>query len=450
MGDDPEPRELPLRVASFGPRRRDAPRPAVTAFRWLLHSFSAKRTWTASANLVVNLVVGAGFALATALALLVTLATAWVVGVGTMVRGGALFLSAHMSRFDRRRVERLGGVRIAAPSSPEPGAGASLRERQVAWGRATWLWPLSAYQLARLPAAGAAAFVAVGWWWATIACFVVASQPSGPVQIVGWDVGPMSLGAAGVAGLVVTGVAGVLAWPALVRMAMKLDAALAMHLLGPSRSGQLAAEVSRLSEARALAVTSAEAERRRIERDLHDGLQPQLVSLALDLGLAKARIDKDPEGARAMIERAHEAAKRAAEDLRNLVRGIHPSVLDERGIDAALSALVASCPVPVSVDVDLLRRPEATREAAAYFVVAEAITNVAKHARARRASVTVAERGGALHVAVVDDGEGGARLDPGGGLAGLAARVAALDGTFDLSSPIGGPTRIVAVIPCEP
>ncbi len=450
MGDDPEPRELPLRVASFGPRRRDAPRPAVTAFRWLLHSFSAKRTWTASANLVVNLVVGAGFALATALALLVTLATAWVVGVGTMVRGGALFLSAHMSRFDRRRVERLGGVRIAAPSSPEPGAGASLRERQVAWGRATWLWPLSAYQLARLPAAGAAAFVAVGWWWATIACFVVASQPSGPVQIVGWDVGPMSLGAAGVAGLVVTGVAGVLAWPALVRMAMKLDAALAMHLLGPSRSGQLAAEVSRLSEARALAVTSAEAERRRIERDLHDGLQPQLVSLALDLGLAKARIETDPGAARAMVERAHEEAKQAARDLRKLVRGIHPSVLDERGIDAALSALIASCPVPVSVALDLPRRPEATREAAAYFVVAEAITNVTRHAGARRASVTIAERSGALHVAVVDDGRGGARQDPGGGLAGLAARVASLDGTFSLSSPVGGPTRIEAVIPCEP
>ena len=399
---------------------------------------------------MVSLVVGAGFAVATATVLLVTAATAWIVGVGKLVRGGSLFVAVLMSRFDRRRVERLAGTRIDEPPLPRTGPGASLRERQVAWGGATWLWPLSAYQLVRLPVAGAAAFVAVGWWWATIACFVAAGQPSRAVLVVGWGVGPMHLGAAGVAGLVVAGVFGVLAWPVLVRAEATLDAALATRLLGPSRSGQLAAEVSRLSESRALAVSSAEAERRRIERDLHDGLQPQLVSLALDLGLAKTRIEKDPEGARAMVERAHEGAKRAAEDLRNLVRGIHPSVLDERGIDAALSALVASCPVPVSVDVDLLRRPEATREAAAYFVVAEAITNVAKHARARRASVTVAERGGALHVAVVDDGEGGARLDPGGGLAGLAARVAALDGTFDLSSPIGGPTRIVAVIPCEP
>jgi len=429
---------------------REAPRPADTALRWLLRSFTSKRTWTASANLVVNLLVGTGFALATIAALLVTLATTWVVGVGMLVRGGAYFLSVHLSRFDRRRIERLGGVRIAAPSVPEPGAGASLRERQVAWGRATWLWPLSAYQLVRLPAAGAAAFVAVGWWWATIACFVVASQPAGPVQIVGWDVGPTSLGAAGVAGLVVAGVVGVLVWPGLAQGAMKLDAALAALLLGPSRNGQLAAEVSRLSEARALAVTSAEAERRRIERDLHDGLQPQLVSLALDLGLAKARIETDPGAARVMVERAHEGAKRAATDLRKLVRGIHPSVLDERGIDAALSALVASCPVPVSVAVELPRRPEAIREAAAYFVVAEAITNVTRHSDAHRASVTIAERSGALHVAVVDDGHGGAHLDPGGGLAGLAARIASLDGTFSLSSPVGGPTRIEAVIPCEP
>ena len=412
--------------------------------------FASARTWTASANLVVSLVVGAGFAVATTVALLVTLATSWVVGLGVVVRGGGLFLAVQMSRFDRRRVERLEGTRIAAPSLPVPRLGASRRERLVAWGRATWLWALAIYQLVRLPAAGAAAFVAVGWWWSTIGCFVLAGQPSGSVQIVGWDVGPLHPGAAEVVGLVVAGAVGILAWPVLVRMAVTLDAALAARLLGPSRSGQLVAEVSRLSEARTLAVTSAEAERRRIERDLHDGLQPQLVSLALDLGLAKARLEKDPDAARAMVERAHDEAKRAARDLRNLVRGIHPSVLDERGIDAALSALVASCTVPVSVVVELSRRPEATREAAAYFVVAEAVTNVTKHAHARRASVTIAERSGALHVVVTDDGRGGARLDPGGGLAGLASRVASLDGTFSMSSPVGGPTRIEAVIPCEP
>jgi signal transduction histidine kinase len=149
-----------------------------------------------------------------------------------------------------------------------------------------------------------------------------------------------------------------------------------------------------------------------------------------------------------VIDRAHEEAKRAAEDLRNLVRGIHPSVLDERGLDAALSALVAACAVPVSVDVDLPRRPAPTPEAAAYYVVAEAITNVSKHAHARTAAVRIGYAGGALRVAVEDDGGGGARLEPGGGLEGLAARIASLDGAFELSSPPGGPTRIEAVIPC--
>jgi signal transduction histidine kinase len=247
---------------------------------------------------------------------------------------------------------------------------------------------------------------------------------------------------------VVAGVAGLLAWPAALRAVPAIDASLGRWLLGPSRASQLSTEVARLSQARSLAVASAAAERRRIERDLHDGLQPQLVNLALDLGLARARLRSDPGAAQSLIDRAHEEAKRAAEDLRNLVRGIHPSVLDERGLDAALSALVAACPVPVSVNVDLPRRPAPTPEAAAYYVVAEAITNISKHAHARKAAVSIGYADGALRVAVEDDGRGGTCLEPGGGLEGLAARVASLDGTFKLSSPQGGPTRIEAVIPC--
>lgn len=135
-------------------------------------------------------------------------------------------------------------------------------------------------------------------------------------------------------------------------------------------------------------------------------------------------------------------------DLRSLVRGIHPSVLDERGLDAALSALVASCAVPVRVDVSLTRRPDRPHEAVAYFVVAEAITNVTKHSSASRASVTIADDGTLLRVLVEDDGKGGAAIEPGGGLAGLAARVAAVDGTLMVSSPDGGPTRVAAVLPC--
>jgi signal transduction histidine kinase len=216
-------------------------------------------------------------------------------------------------------------------------------------------------------------------------------------------------------------------------------------LLAPTRQ----AEIERLAGARAQAVAAAEAERRRMERDLHDGLQPRLVALAVDLGLAEARFEKDPDGSRLLLARAHRDAKTAIEELRRLVRGIHPSVLDGRGLDAALSALVAGCPVPVGLHVDLPRRPDRGGEAAAYYVAAEAVTNVAKHAGASRAQITVAMSARTLRIVVEDDGTGGARLEPGGGLAGLAARIGSIDGTFAVCSPPGGPTRVEAVIPCE-
>jgi signal transduction histidine kinase len=216
-------------------------------------------------------------------------------------------------------------------------------------------------------------------------------------------------------------------------------------LLAPTRQ----AEIERLTETRTQAVAAAEAERRRIERDLHDGLQPLLVSLAVDLGIAEARFGKDPDSARELVARAHRDAKTAIEELRGLVRGIHPSVLDGRGLDAALSALIASCPVPVTLRADIPQRPDPVREAAAYYVAAEAITNVAKHASARGATVTVGADGHDLRVVVEDDGDGGARIEPGGGLAGLEARIRSIDGTFTVSSPPGGPTRVQAVIPCE-
>jgi signal transduction histidine kinase len=154
--------------------------------------------------------------------------------------------------------------------------------------------------------------------------------------------------------------------------------------------------------------------------------------------------------AHALLARAHADAKTAIEELRSLVRGIHPSVLDGRGLDAALSALIASCPVPVTLHVDLPQRPDSIREAAAYYVAAEAITNITKHASARRATVTVEATEHSLHVVIEDDGNGGARIEPCGGLAGLAARIGSIDGTFTVSSPPGGPTRVEAVIPCEP
>jgi signal transduction histidine kinase len=167
----------------------------------------------------------------------------------------------------------------------------------------------------------------------------------------------------------------------------------------------------------------------------------------MELGRAKARFSDDPEAARDLVEQAHEEAKAALSELRNLVRGVHPPVLSDRGLDAALSGLAALCPVPVTVEVELSRRPPAAVEAIAYFVVSEALANVAKHSHAKRASVVVRTEGQSLRVFVRDDGQGGARPD-GAGLMGLADRVGAVDGRFAVNSPPGGPTTIEAELPC--
>jgi signal transduction histidine kinase len=221
------------------------------------------------------------------------------------------------------------------------------------------------------------------------------------------------------------------------------QALLARWLLAPS----LAARVERLTETRAGAVDVAAAELQRIERDLHDGAQARLVALAMDLGMAEERFDRDPESARELVGEAREEAKRALAELRDLARGIRPSLLTERGLAHAIAALAARSPVPAQAQVDIERRPPAPVETAAWFVVSEALANTAKHSGAQRATVWVTQRGSDLHVEVVDDGRGGA--DPAGtGLRGLAQRVEALDGRLVVNSPPGGPTVVRAVLPC--
>jgi signal transduction histidine kinase len=222
---------------------------------------------------------------------------------------------------------------------------------------------------------------------------------------------------------------------------------LARWLLSPP--SDLAARVAELEVSRERVVDAAEAERRRIERDLHDGAQQRLVALAMELGRAQARFADDPDAARLLVDQAHAQAKEALTELRNLVRGVHPPVLTDRGLDAALSGLVALCPVPVDLHVDVPVRPKTSIEAVAYFVVAEALTNVAKHSRASRAKVVAESNGypGTLTVMVSDDGIGGADPD-GAGLKGLADRVSGVDGHVSVESPSGGPTIIAVQMPC--
>ncbi|MEV8443341.1 sensor domain-containing protein [Actinosynnema sp. NPDC051121] len=224
-------------------------------------------------------------------------------------------------------------------------------------------------------------------------------------------------------------------------------AAVARALLRGGDGERLRAELVEVGRSRARLVDLFEAERRRVERDLHDGAQQRLVGLTLRLGLAKVDLPPDSP-AYADVTSAHEEAKELMTELRELVRGIHPRVLTDRGLPAALGELADRAAIPVTVEADLADRLPAPVETIAYFVVAEALTNVAKHSGADRASVTAALRDGALVVDVSDDGVGGANPAHGTGLTGLADRAAVVNGRMFLSSPAGGPTLVRVELPC--
>ena len=222
----------------------------------------------------------------------------------------------------------------------------------------------------------------------------------------------------------------------------------ALGLLVPDERAQLEARALHERERRQGAVQAADYDRTRIERDLHDGVQPRLVSIAMQLGMARDRIETDPEGAKRLIDEAHASSKNAVTELRQVARGIHVAVLDDRGLDAAVSALAARSVVPVEIDARLERRCSRESETAVYFAIAEAITNAQKHARASRIRIAIRTREDALWARIEGDGIGGAERLPGGGIDGLANRVAGVGGTLSLSSPVGGPTAIEVDVPC--
>ncbi|CAL9511094.1 sensor domain-containing protein [Streptomyces sp. enrichment culture] len=228
----------------------------------------------------------------------------------------------------------------------------------------------------------------------------------------------------------------------------RLQAAPARRLLAAGPDTDLSLRVAELTATRAAALDAHATELRRIERSLHDGAQNRLVSVTVLLGAARRMAARDPAGADELLERAQSAAEQALAELRSVARGILPPVLADRGLAGALSGLAADCGVPCRVEADVPERCAAAVEATAYFVVAEALTNVAKHSGAGRASVTARARGGRLRLRVEDDGRGGADEDGGSGLTGIRRRVAALDGTLRLTSPPGGPTVLEVDLPC--
>jgi signal transduction histidine kinase len=351
------------------------------------------------------------------------------------VRGGAAL--------QRARFRSLLGVEIPAPPRDAAG-GWALRPVRALRAPATWR-QLGYHLLALVGGTAGGALVAACWSAPVLAVAYLAG---------GWGDGRRT--AAGL-GLVVLSAVLLLAAPWVARGVARADEAAARALLGPSRGEELALRVESLARSRADIVAATDAERRRIERDLHDGTQRRLVSLAMQLGMARASLTDAPEPVRQAVEQAHDEATEALTELRHLVRGLHPAVLDDRGLDAALSGIAANAPLPVRLRVDVATRCAPGIEAVAYFVVSEALTNVAKHADASQAAVTVERSGDRLRIVVADDGRGGATLDAGAapradgggtGLRGLAQRAAAVDGTFSVHSPPGGPTVITVELPC--
>lgn len=218
--------------------------------------------------------------------------------------------------------------------------------------------------------------------------------------------------------------------------------------LTPTRAAQLALRVSQLTASRADTVDAQAAELRRIERDLHDGAQARLAALSMSIGLAEELLARDPATARRLLAEARESSGQALVELRDLVRGIHPPVLAERGLDGAVRALALTVPLPVAVEVTLPGRPQAPVESAAYFAIAEALSNVTKHSGASRAWILLSHDGGKLTLVVGDDGRGGADPRRGSGLAGIERRLGVFDGTMTVTSPPGGPTVVTMEVPC--
>ncbi|GAA1930369.1 sensor domain-containing protein [Streptomyces durmitorensis] len=364
-----------------------------------------RQTWKEIAHLLANLPLGvAGFVY-----VVVTLAAGGglaVTVVGLPLLAGALLGARLIGKWERARARMLLGLRIDEPS-PMP--------RQRGHGFFGWLWtslkdPVGwrtmLYSFMRLP-----------WGVVTFTVSVIGLFVLWPVL------------------------------PYIVRGLTNADRAMVRGLLSPS--DELERRIVELESDRGVVVDTAAADLRRIERDLHDGAQARLVALAMGLGLAKEKLleGQADDTVAAMVDEAHGEVKLALQELRDLARGIHPAVLTDRGLDAALSSLAARCTVPVKVTADLPSRPAAAIEGSAYFTVSELLQNVSKHSGARTASVEVWRADQRLLIQVWDDGRGGASLDGGTGMAGLADRLGAVDGLFVIDSPEGGPTTITAELP---
>ncbi|GGV56946.1 histidine kinase [Streptomyces longisporoflavus] len=373
--------------------------------------------------------------------------------IGIPVLAAGLAACRGFGTLERVRARALLGVEVADPEPLRPKNGGGPMAWMGAVLKSGVSWRHVLYAVLHMPWAIFSFTVSVAFWtygWAMLTyplwqwLFPVYGGQDG-IQLYGDDGhrilidNPFEIGVTALTGLLIT-----LATPWIIRALTTVDRVMVVGLLGPS---SLATRVVELESDRGVVVDTAAADLRRIERDLHDGAQARLVALAMDLGLAKEKLTEDPQAAARMVDEAHGEVKVALQELRDLARGIHPAVLTDRGLDAALSALAARCTVPVQVEVDLPARPAAAIEGIAYFTVSELLQNISKHARASRGSVDVWKVENRLMLQVTDDGAGGADVTGGSGLAGLAERLDAVDGILVVDSPVGGPTAVTAELP---
>ncbi|MBK3630958.1 sensor histidine kinase [Streptomyces asoensis] len=365
----------------------------------------APQTWKEIAHLLTNLPMALiGFVYV--MTVIVTGAAMTVTVIGFPLLALGLGGARLLGRFERGRARLLLGLRVDEPSPlPLRRAGGVLQRMWLVL-KDPVAWRTVLYDLVRLP-------------WGVLTFGVVL-----PALFVLWPVLPF-----------------------LARGLTNVDRALVRGLLSPS--DELERRIAELESDRGVVVDTAAADLRRIERDLHDGAQARLVNLAMGLGLAKEKLleGQADDAVAAMVEEAHGEVKLALQELRDLARGIHPAVLTDRGLDAALSSVASRCTVPVKVTADLPSRPAPAIEGIAYFTVSELLQNISKHSGARSASVDVWRTDDRLLIQVWDDGRGGARLDGGSGMRGLAERLDAVDGLFVVDSPAGGPTTVTAELP---
>ena len=374
-----------------------------------------------------------------------TIATLALLGAALLAALGPL-IAIPVVACSRWRL-RLADRRPARPAPHRPAAGdgpaAWLRARYtdpVAWRETGYTCLLATV----VPVACTAALVAALLVWVLIASPVIVGLGGGPVALAVGQVYTVRQSVP----YVLVGVAVLPLVPYLVTLVAGADASVFRALVFSGSEEELRAELTEVTASRARLADAFEAERRRIERDLHDGAQQKLVNLTMQLGLARLDVPPDSPAA-AAIGSAHEQAKQLMAELRELIRGIQPQVLTDLGLPAALDELADQSAIPVTVDTSLNGRLPSQVENTAYFAVAEALTNIAKHSGATQASVTARIRDRVLVLEITDNGHGGADPGRGSGLTGLADRVAVADGRMLLSSPPGGPTVLRVEVPCR-